>query len=442
MVAFFALALAILVAPTLARAQPVAPTTPVPLREAEAEKRERERELAAVRAEIERLALERARIEREVAAIARDRASLIRASIEAANRARSAEERASATETRLADLDARERALRASLEARRGLLAEVLASLQRMGRRPPPALLAAPDDILKSVRTAMMLGALLPEMREATRALVANLEQLASVRRGIAVERDRLRVEVAELDGERLRLAALAEARQKALAESQTALDAERLRAVGLSRQSANLEQLIGRMETEIQAAARAAELARTTTAARAQAPTDRRAQMAALQNAARMSPALPFEQARGALSLPVSGVRLREFGAADGLGGTERGLTLASRAGATVTAPADGWVVYSGPFRGYGQLLILNAGGGYHLVLAGMERVSVDLGQFVLAGEPVATMGQTASAATAGAAGSAQPMLYVEFRKDGVPIDPAPWWMRPARATNERTRG
>ena len=73
---------------------------------------------------------------------------------------------------------------------------------------------------------------------------------------------------------------------------------------------------------------------------------------------------------------------------------GLEKGVSIATRAGAQVTAPADGWVVYAGPFRSYGQLLILNAGGGYHVLLAGMERISVDLGQFVLAGEPVAVMG------------------------------------------------
>ena len=83
----------------------------------------------------------------------------------------------------------------------------------------------------------------------------------------------------------------------------------------------------------------------------------------------------------------------MKEFGAPDGIGGVEKGLSVATRAGAQVTAPADGWVVYAGPFRSYGQLLILNVGGGYHVLLAGMDRISVDLGQFVLTGEPVAMM-------------------------------------------------
>ncbi|MEA2855812.1 MAG: murein hydrolase activator, partial [Methylobacteriaceae bacterium] len=85
------------------------------------------------------------------------------------------------------------------------------------------------------------------------------------------------------------------------------------------------------------------------------------------------------------------------------------------------------------GPYRTYGQLLIINAGSGYYVVLAGMERINVDVGQFVLTGEPVATMGDgTAKTAAAIAIGGAQPVLYVEFRKDGAPIDPGPWWARP----------
>jgi septal ring factor EnvC (AmiA/AmiB activator) len=103
---------------------------------------------------------------------------------------------------------------------------------------------------------------------------------------------------------------------------------------------------------------------------------------------------------------------------------------------------------------------LILNVGGGYHVLLAGMERITVDPGQFVLTGEPVAVMGsgtQVASASVAGvstggvsaagvsvaglasAIGSSQPVLYIEFRKDGTPVDSSPWW---AATENEKVRG
>jgi septal ring factor EnvC (AmiA/AmiB activator) len=160
---------------------------------------------------------------------------------------------------------------------------------------------------------------------------------------------------------------------------------------------------------------------------------------LAALSDPGRLSPAIAFASAKGRISLPLNGIKIREFGTPDGLGGTEKGISVASRTGAQVTAPADGWVVYAGPFRSYGQLLILNAGGGYHILLAGMERISVDLGQFVLTGEPVAVMGGGPQSAAAVATGTRQPVLYIEFRKDGAPVDPSPWW---AIKDSEKVRG
>jgi septal ring factor EnvC (AmiA/AmiB activator) len=138
----------------------------------------------------------------------------------------------------------------------------------------------------------------------------------------------------------------------------------------------------------------------------------------------------MPFSQLKGELPLPVAGRFTRRFGRDDGNGGVMLGDTLATQSGAIVTAPSDGSVLYAGPFRSYGQLLILDAGDGYHVVLAGLSRISVTLGQSVLAGEPVATMGEARVAgAAAFEAGNAGPELYVEFRKDGKPVDPSPWW-------------
>src|SRR5690606_16384315 len=141
-----------------------------------------------------------------------------------------------------------------------------------------------------------------------------------------------------------------------------------------------------------------------------------------------RITPAVPFQHAKGKLPLPARGRRALGFGDKTQYGGTSKGLVLETRFGARVTSPCDGWVVYAGEFRSYGQLLIINAGGGYHVLIAGLSQMDVGPGQFVLAAEPIGTMSsapRTAHLATERTGmgqppQSSAPVLYVEFRKDG----------------------
>jgi len=289
-----------------------------------------------------------------------------------------------------------------------------------------------------------MLGAVVPEMRLQAEALAADLADLVRIRKEIASEKDRLARDVAALTEERQRITLLVGERQKKQAETEKALEAERQKAIVLARQVDNLKDLIGKVEQSLDSAGKAAR-----SAERAAETKDNRIDLAALNDPGRLTPAVAFAAARGRLPFPVNGTRIKEFGAPDSTGGTEKGMAIAARAGSPVTAPCDGWVVYSAPFRNYGQVLILNAGGGYHVVLAGMDRISVNVGQFVLTGEPVAIMTGGApgnsSQATATqvtgniALGSDRPVLYVEFRKDGTPIDPSPWW---AASKGEKVRG
>jgi septal ring factor EnvC (AmiA/AmiB activator) len=141
-----------------------------------------------------------------------------------------------------------------------------------------------------------------------------------------------------------------------------------------------------------------------------------------------RIKPAIAFSDARGKLPLPAQGRRALAFGERTQFGGQSKGIVIETRTSAQVTSPCDGWVVYAGEFRSYGQLLIINAGDGYHVLLAGLSQIDVQPGQFVLTAEPVGTMsgGQKNSSSAAPVSG---PVLYVELRKDGRPIDPDPWW-------------
>lgn len=400
--------------------------------------------VAQIRAEVERLENDRARIAAELVATA-ERNRKLDASLADA-------------EARMTSLASDMARLSTALYERRAVLAEVLAGLQRLGRKPPPAVVVRPEDALAAVRSALLMGAILPELREQAGKLAHDLDAMARLRDRLARERDSYRADLVALAEDRKRLELLVEERRQGKGDQERALSEERRKAQDLAQRSKDLKELIGRSERDLDGGRRAVAAAEAAAAAApppatapeetqppkqqdrpvtdpgapGAAPPDRR--LAAL-DPARMQPARPFADLRGHMTVPVSGASLKSFGDDDGSGLTLKGIQFSARPRSAVTSPADGWVVYAGTFRSYGKLLIINGGGGYHVVLAGMERINVEIGQFVLAGEPVGEMGEkkVAAASTAPNADikAGQPVLYVEFRKDGSPIDPAPWWVK-----------
>ncbi|RWO00492.1 murein hydrolase activator EnvC [Mesorhizobium sp.] len=415
------------------------------------------------RAEYERISQEitlsserLARLAADMATVKKDHASITAALIQSAMTEQKLGQDIEDIGAKLEGLKGDEQKIRASLAARRDVLAEVLAALQRMGLNPPPAILVKPEDALSSVRSAILLGAVVPELRQQTEILLAELKEQSRVTASIEAERARLTAAVAEQTAEKKRLGMLLEAKQKLEAETQTALAAEKQRSAALAAKAGSLKELIASLEADkarkAADAAKAAEQKAAEQKAAEQKAAEQKAagadkapaqtapaqkapeqtELAALPvpEANRLTAAAPFSALQGQIALPVTGKIKRRFGASDGNGAVMLGDMVATQSGAIVTAPADGNVLYAGPFRSYGQLLILNAGDGYHVVLAGMSRISVASGQSVLAGEPVGAMGEARVASTSASKnGNATPELYVEFRKDGKPVDPTPWW-------------
>jgi septal ring factor EnvC (AmiA/AmiB activator) len=375
---------------------------------------------------------QRRRIEADIETFRADRARLNAALIDTTAKVQEAERQIAAANERLADLNASAEALNRSFENRRDVIADVLAVLQRMGSNPPPAILVKPQDMPEAIRAAMTLGSTVDELKSETDALKSDLDRLASLRASIAKERDDLARRSSDLALDKTRLTALIDARQQSLSAAEQALAAERARDAELAAQAADLKGVIARLESEIGAASSADQAMAADVAAKAAA--------ARGTDLARLKPAIAFADAKGMILLPVAGAVLKTFGSADAFGEPAQGVSIAAPAGATVSSPVDGSVLFSGPYRSYGQLLIIDAGQGYYMTLAGMDRISVSVGQFVLAGEPVATMGDgTARTAAAVAIGAKQPVLYIELRKDGAAIDPGPWW---AKSDIEKARG
>ena len=448
---------------------------------------EKRQELQAIESEIGTTEEGRAKIEAEIRNLTQDRAALNTRLVETAALVQAREGEVTALEISLEELGIRQQDLRQTLGERRELLAHLLAALQRMGQNPPPALLVHPQDTLAAIRSAIALGAVVPQMRGEAEALVADIKEMSEVAASIARDKSALESERSELVHQQARLALLTEIRKRQIDRERKSLTALQERAEQLASRAQSFNELIASMEAEIDAfretrasnaaaaasaaedggaplsdeqmqsyfeklareeaeaakkaaeaarkaaevAKREAEAARKAAEAEAARPPEPVNPLIASTDPNRITPALPFTEARGLLPLPARGQLVADFGDDTAFGEVSQGVSIATRPDAQIVAPSDGWIVYSGPFRSYRQLLIIDAGEGYHVVLAGMDRIDVGPGQFVLAGEPVGAMGGEAQVVSTSVLtdGFSQPVLYVEMRKDGQAIDPTPWW-------------
>jgi septal ring factor EnvC (AmiA/AmiB activator) len=327
-------------------------------------------------------------------------------------------------------------------------------------------------------------------LRQEAKLLTTKLNELVGIMTSIRREGDNLRAERDRLNITQARLASLLETKKQSLAERQAELKQVRDATAEISKNVTDLSELIAKLSQQVNttpampsaekpaeeqvvavlppvatappvAGAEPVPLAREAAISAAPQATPKKGEEVALMvppstretppsivelapaatsimpgSPDRIAPSVPFQLAKGRLPLPARGRRALGFGDKTQYGGTSKGLVIETRYGARVTSPCDGWVVYAGEFRSYGQLLIINAGGGYHVLVAGLSQMDVGPGQFVLAAEPIGTMSgaprtaQLASDKSAAAPQSGAPVLYIEFRKDGQPINSDPWWV------------
>lgn len=343
----------------------------------------------------------------QVDGLRKDQRTLATELVKAAKKEREASENIAASEEKLRKLLDEKAKVNESLNSRRAEFAEVLAALERMGLNPPPAILIRPDDALSSVRSAALLGSVVPEMREKTMALSDNLKELTRLGKSIANERDTMKNQVQAQAEEQKRLALLLEEKAKLQKTSEEELTRQRKTILDLTEKAKSLEDLLSELERQ--------ERQQTVGV-----PSD--------SNNLKLTRDQDFVAQKGQLLIPVAGSFVQKFG---GGNNTAIGDTIATQPGAIVTAPVDAIVAYAGSFRSYGQMVILDVGQDYHILLAGMGKINVQQGQFVLSGEPLGAMGtQQIASATSLDIGKTAPMLYIEFRKQGKPVNPAPWWV------------
>jgi murein hydrolase activator len=355
------------------------------------------------------------------------------------------ERRIDELETRLVDLESRQQGLAQLFKTRRGQLGQVLAALQRMARNPPEALIAQPIPPADMVRSAILLRAVLPRLEGEAQLLGRNLSDLVSARQEAQVRSKELDGELDKLHEQRQILKRLLG--RKSRLRRRTVLQTSKAskKAEQLASQAASLKDLVTRLtQIQVQQKRRKQSVQSKPTQSNlvqsnpAQPNLGKTAVVAALtQPVTRSMPSgfsgMPFESGKGKLPFPVVGRVIARYGQAITSGRIHKGLTIETTALAQVIAPYEGKVVFSGTFRGYGQLLIIEHSGGYHTLLAGMTRIDAAVGQWLLVGEPVGIMGRAKKVSAQGNQRQGRrrvqrPALYVEFRRMGHPIDPLAW--------------
>jgi murein hydrolase activator len=409
-------------------------------------------ELQQIQEQIDQGKIEAHELKQKADALARDVARLQQALIRSAAEVQDAEAEATELERELAELSEREKANAADLEQKRVQLSQTLMALERLSLRPSQAAFFSDRTPVDEARAATLMAAATKALDQRARQLQSDLAEVQELREVAAARQEELAASVDRLAQENQHLAGLlkqkAELQEATLAQSEES----KKRQAQLADQAKSLKELLDRLEVarveeeaRQQAAAaeaakkeeerlaaeqqRAAEQAQSTSEAPPEDGEEDGEQVAAVERpatapAVRLQPPpadLPaFPKKAGGLFRPARGEIAAKFGQKTDAFGEGKGLVIATRAGAQVVTPFDGQIVFEGPFRSYGQILIIEHRGGYHTVLAGLAHVDVVVGQWLKAGEPVGAMIETAQG---------RPQLYVELRRSGQPFDPAPWF-------------
>jgi septal ring factor EnvC (AmiA/AmiB activator) len=301
-----------------------------------------------------------------------------------------------ATEAEVGRLRAQERALEADLVDDRARVVRLLAVLQRLDSDQPPALAMRPDDSLAAARGTMILGAMLPPVYQQAAVLSRHLRSLAATRGKLEAKNLAARSQTLALAKARSDLASLLELRRREMVDADATLKDIRGVTGEVAREAGDLKTLMDRIA-----------------GLRSKADPNR----GMVVVTPRRAPAVQLR--RGSLIQPVAGNAIVGDPAGPGTtpGNAPQGLWFVGPGSAQTVAPADSEVVFAGPYQKFGQVLLLEIAGGYHLLLAGLDRIDVRIGDLVLAGEPVGVLPQGKTA-----------RLYLELRRNGQRVDPGPW--------------
>ena len=377
------------------------------------------------------------RLRRQAETLQHDLKRASRKRVSLAESVQNLETKVSELEREIDDLNKAENEKKSLLAARREQFSHVLLALQRLSQLPPEAVVAFPAKASDLVRTAILLKSTVPQIEDQAGRLREDLIALSATRKLIASRKSDLDRFGQDLHIKRGRLEKLISEKSAARKITLAARQRESIRVKRLSLEARNLRDLFRGLEKErlkgLEEERKTKEKQRLKIQRQKVPDAEKQSpeQPGKLKPLARLTsplPLKPFALAKGSLRYPVVGRTINLYGDRVRRGISHKGITLETRPGAQVVAPYDGKVVFAGNFRGYGKLLIIEHGEGYHSLIAGMTRIDGILGQRLLSGEPVGIMQSR---------DGKKPSLYLELRRNGQPINPVPWLVAGKGKTN-----
>ncbi len=300
-------------------------------------------------------------------------------------------------EERIIQLEIQKKNIETVLGSDREKIAHLILALERIKRVPPEALIARPGAPLKTAQSAMLMSNIIPILDKHAQELKENLNNLDQISEALLRDKQQAIASNDKLKSEHLKIRTLIKKRESLYAQTDKNLKTREIEVKRISRQAKNLHDLVERLEKE-RHAKREAE------------------RKAATKKPIRTASSMMLPK-MGQAQLPVSGVIRTSYGEEDTFGAPSKGTTIEGRKGALVVAPMGGIVRFTGPFKRYGNLIILEHKNGYHSLIAGFEKIDTVVGQSVNAGEPLGSLSQSASSRSS---------LYYELRHEGQPINPS----------------
>jgi septal ring factor EnvC (AmiA/AmiB activator) len=286
--------------------------------------------------------------------------------------------------------------LTASLERDYGSIGHLILALQKINRTPPEALILKPDAPLKTAQSAMLLESILPSVKSRADKLSQDLVRLAEITERLKNDQEMLLVEKQQLDLRRSEMDKLLDDRTQLAKATQKEFESTGKELAALAKEAKSIRELMAKIEKQKADEARLAKQQK---------------------GSKRVASNVPLP-GLGKGQVPSQGIIKVSFGEKNDIGADSEGISIESSSRALVVAPLGGVVRFAGPFKNYGNMIIIEHKNNYHSLLAGLDKITVSEGSSLNSGEPVGSLPSSSSR-------GGKPTLYYELRQKGKPVDP-----------------